>query len=45
MMGVNTRNMDPAKLLGLVTRNITYDIVTTLLRSKDTAHPEDKATY
>lgn len=43
-MGVNTNNMDP-ELLKYVDRRVEYSVLTWPLRTKGTAHPEDKATY
>lgn len=43
-MGVNTNNMDP-ELLKYVDRRFDYAILKIPLRSKDTAHSEDHATY
>lgn len=43
-MGVNTNNMDP-EVLKYVDRKFDYSILKVPLRSKDTAHPEDQATY
>ncbi|KAL6245008.1 hypothetical protein RBB50_007783 [Rhinocladiella similis] len=43
-MGVNTNNIDP-EVLKYVDRKIDYSNVHLALQSKDTAHPEDRATY
>ena len=43
-MGVNTRLMDPEEVR-TVNRTIDYDILSTPLKSKGTAHVEDKAKY
>lgn len=43
-MGVNTNNMDP-EVLKHVDRKFDYSVLKIPLQSKDTAHPEDRATY
>ncbi len=43
-MGLNTNNMDP-EVLRYVDRRFDYSITKTPLRSKDAAHPEDRASY
>ena len=43
-MGVNTRMMDPDEVK-TVSRRISYGILSTPLRSKETAHFEDNAQY
>lgn len=43
-MGVNTRMMDPEQVK-TVSRRISYGTLSTPLRSKETAHSEDKAQY
>lgn len=43
-MGVNTNNMDP-EVLKHVDRKFDYSALKIPLQSKDTAHPEDRATY
>lgn len=43
-MGVNTSNMDP-EVLKYTDRRIEYSVLKTPVRAKDTAHPDDPATY
>lgn len=43
-MGLNTNNMDP-EVLEYVDRRFDYSIKKRPLRSKETAHPEDRAIY
>ncbi len=43
-MGLNTTNMDP-EVLKYVDRRFEYSVLKTPVRSKDTAHPDDRATY
>lgn len=43
-MGLNTTNMDP-EVLKYVDRRFEYSVLKSPVRSKDTAHPEDRATY
>ncbi|KXL51202.1 hypothetical protein M433DRAFT_73388 [Acidomyces richmondensis BFW] len=43
-MGVNTRMMDPDEVR-TVSRRISYEVLSTPLKSKETAHVEDKAKY
>lgn len=43
-MGLNTNNVDP-ELLRFVDRKFEYSYVLSPLRSKDAAHPEDRAKY
>ncbi len=43
-MGVNTNNMNP-EVMKYVDRRIEYSVLKAPVRSKDTAHPDDRATY
>lgn len=43
-MGLNTNNMDP-EVLKYVDRRIEYSVLKSRVRSKDTAHADDPATY